>query len=250
MTPFGLGDTTQPIGTHPHVPAFANAGDVSPFSTGTYPHGMMRLRFTNDATGKPMAGAVSLVEMYVPVYFTQVIQGTTTVIAGVDSSLNMLQKPFPANCGAGGTACMNVSPVISRPCTSNAAGTIAGTTLTWGACAPPPNGMTTWNYANGQAAMGPGCATGFTQWGNTSCTGNLCALVNQAEFGDAFQAWNQAMATATFSSTTYDTATFTMPAVQIPNAAGIVTMISVTSSTIVTTQCGSTPGTDLVCNVQ
>ncbi len=73
----------------------------------------------------------------------------------------------------------------------------------------------------------------------------------QAVLGDSFQTWNQALQTLTFSSTTYKTATFTMPGMQIPNGTGdSVTTLAITSSTIVGTQCGSTPGTDLVCNVQ
>jgi hypothetical protein len=194
--------------------------------------------------------------MYVPVYFTQavtVLGQAGTLTAGVDASLNMLH-PGIANCGANsGTACMNVAPIISRPCTSNATGTIAGTTLTWDTCTPAPTGMVTWSYANAAAATGAGCAMGFNSWGNIECTGSnlICGQVPAAETGDAYETWNQALATATFTAGPYKTATFTMPPVQIPNATGnTVTMINVTSSTVVTTRCGSTPGTDLVCNVQ
>ena len=158
-----------------------------------------------------------------------------------------------ANCGAGGTACTNVKPTLDRTCASNATGAIAGTTLTWGACTPAPNGMVSWNYADGAAATGAGCATKFNQWGNIACTGSalICGEVPAAELGDSFQTWNQALQTLTFSSTTYKTATFTMPAMQIPNGTGdSVTTLAITSSTVVGTQCGSTPGTDLVCNSQ
>jgi hypothetical protein len=113
--------------------------------------------------------------------------------------------------------------------------------------------MTSWNYANGQAATGPGCATGFNQWGNIACTGSglICGAIPAAELGDAYQTWNQALATATFSSTNYKTATLTTPASQIPNATGNTeTTIAITKSTVVAAVCGSTPGTDLVCDVQ
>jgi hypothetical protein len=117
--------------------------------------------------------------------------------------------------------------------------------------------MTSWSYATASTATGAGCATGFSTWGNIACTGSgvICGALPPAELGDAFQTWNQALATVTFSSTNYKTATFTMPAIQIPNAtAGSTgaseTQIAITNSTVVTTQCGSTPGTDLVCNVQ
>jgi hypothetical protein len=256
QAPVPAADGTENVGgTHPNTPAFQGAGDTSPFSTGTFTQGVLRLRFTNDATGNPTAGPAYLVEQYFPIYFAQtvsVLGQTATLTFGADASLGML-APGIANCGAGGTACTNVKPTLSRTCVNNAAGTMSGTTLTWGACAPAPSGMTSWNYANGQAATGPGCATGFTQWGNIQCAGNalICTNFPAAELGDSFQTWNQALGTATFSSTNYKTATFTMPPVQIPNASGDTeTTIAITKSTVVTTQCGSTPGTDLVCNVQ
>jgi hypothetical protein len=256
QAPIAAADGTENVGTHPNTPKFQGAGDTSPFSTATFTQGMVRLRFTNDATGNPTAGPVWLVEQYFPIYFTQTVSlgilGSGTLTAGVDASVGMLASGT-ANCGAGGTACTNVKPTISRPCTDNASGTLAGTTITWGACAPVPNGMTSWNYANGEAAMGAGCATGFSQWGNVQCSGSgtICGAVPAAELGDSFQTWNQILATATFSSTNYKTATFTMPAVQIPNATNDTeTQIAITKSTVVTTVCGSTPGTDLVCNIQ
>ena len=69
--------------------------------------------------------------------------------------------------------------------------------------------------------------------------------------GDSYQTWNQALGSFTFSSTNVRTATFTMPAMQIPNGTGqSTTLLSITSSTIVGSQCGSTPGNDLTCNIQ
>jgi hypothetical protein len=241
--------------THPNTPAFQGAGDTSPFSTGTFTQGVLRLRFTNDAAGNPTAGPVSLVEQYFPIYFAQtvsVLGQTATLTFGVDTSVGMLASGI-ANCGAGGTACTNVKPALSRPCVNNASGAISGTTLTWDACTPLPNGMTNWNYADGEGATGPGCATGFTQWGNIKCAGSalICSNFPASELGDSFQTWNQALGTATFTSTNYKTATFAMGPIQIPNATGNTeTTIAITKSTVVTTQCGSTPGTDLVCDVQ
>jgi hypothetical protein len=256
QAPIAAANGSENVGaTHPNTPAFTGAGDTTPFSTGTFTQGVLRLRFTNDATGNPAAGTVYLVEQYFPIYFSQAISAlgqTGNLVVGVDSSLGMLTSGV-ANCGAGGTACTNVHPTISRPCANNASGTLSGTTLTWGACTPAPNGMTSWNYANGQAATGPGCATGFNQWGNIACTGSglICGAIPAAELGDAYQTWNQALATATFSSTNYKTATLTTPASQIPNATGNTeTTIAITKSTVVAAVCGSTPGTDLVCDVQ
>jgi hypothetical protein len=250
QAPVAQANGTYAVGaTHTSTPAFQGAGDTTPFSTTTFTQGMLRLRFTNDATGNPAAGPVYLVEQYLPIYISQNILGTTLTI-GEDASLGMLAAGT-ANCGAGGTACMNVKPTISRKCANNASGTLAGTTLTWGACTPVPTGMTSWNYAAASAATGAGCATGFNQWGNVQCAGALCGALPAGQLGDAFQTWNQMLGTATFSSTNYKTATFTMPPVQIPNATGNTeTQLAITKSTVVTTQCGSTPGTDLVCNVQ
>jgi len=256
QAPIAAANGSESVGaTHPNTPAFTGTGDTTPFTTGTFTQGEMRLRFTNDATGNPAAGTVYLVEQYFPIYFSQTISAlgqTGHLVVGVDSSLGMLAAGF-ANCGAGGTACTNVKPTISRPCANNASGTLSGTALTWAACTPAPNGMTSWSYANGRAATGAGCATGFNQWGNIECTGSgiICGAVPAAEFGDAYQTWNQALGSATFSSTNYKTATLTAPAIQIPNATGNTeTTIAITASTVVATVCGSTPGTDLLCNVQ
>jgi hypothetical protein len=91
----------------------------------------------------------------------------------------------------------------------------------------------------------------YNGWGNAECVGNLCTFFPPAELGDGYQTWNQVLATFTFSSTNYKTATFTMPPTELPNGTGqSVTTLSITSSSVVTTQCGSTPGTDLVCNIQ
>ena len=63
--------------------------------------------------------------------------------------------------------------------------------------------------------------------------------------------WNQQMGNLTFSNSSYATASFTMPEIQIPNCSGnSTTWLSITSATVIGTQCGSTPGTDLVCNLQ
>jgi len=118
---------------------------------------------------------------------------------------------------------------------------------------PPPSGGTTFTngflrlrYTNNAA----GCATGYNGWGNVTCNSN-CGLVPAAGKGDSFQTWNQQLETVMLSGTDLRTATVTMGAMQIPNGTGqSQTRLSITSSTVLTTQCGSTPGVDLVCNVQ
>jgi hypothetical protein len=129
-------------------------------------------------------------------------------------------------------------------------GAIAGTTLTWGACAPAPTMMNSWSFARARAVSGAGCATGYTGWGTINCTAG-CTFVPAAGVGDSYQTWNQALRAFTFSGTNYATATFTMVGMQIPNGTGqSTTLLTITGSTVLATRCGSTPGTDLVCNVQ
>jgi hypothetical protein len=208
---------------------------------------MVRLRFTNDAAGDPIAGTVSLVEWYFPLEFKQTAGATLT--ANVDHSVGILASGL-TNCGGGDTACSNHAPTVSRTCAANAQGTLAGTSLAWGACTPAPTMKTSWSFVSARAATGAGCATGYTAWGNVTCSSG-CALVPASGVGDSFQTWNQALGTLTFSSTTYKTATFTMPAMEIPNGTGSsVTTLAITSTKIIQTQCGSTPGTDLVCDIQ
>ncbi len=253
-TLFGAGDQTfSGLTSNASTPAFQGAGDTTPFSRPppaggtTFTNGFVRLRFTNDASGAPAAGTVNLVEWYVPMEFTQTAGANLT--ANTDHSVGLLAAG-PTNCGSGGTACTNHAPTISRPCTTHAQGTLAGTALGWGACTPVPTMMNSWNYTNARAAAGVGCAVGYNAWGNVRCNSG-CAFVPAAGLGDSYQTWNQALGAVTFSGTNYATATFTMAPMQIPNGTGqSTTLLSITSSTVITTQCGSTPGTDLVCNIQ
>jgi hypothetical protein len=253
-TPLGLGDQTfTGLTTNASTPTFAGAGDATPFSRPppaggtTFTNGYARLRFTNDAAGNPIAGTVSLVEWYIPFEFTQTAGANLSV--NVDHSVGLF-APGLSNCGGGDAACTNHAPTLQRSCTANAQGTLSGTTLTWASCTPAPTMMNSWSFANARAVTGAGCAAGYNAWGNITCNSG-CALVPAAGLGDSFQTWNQVLSPFTFSSTTIKTATFTMPAMQIPNGTGQSTvLISITASTVLTTQCGSTPGTDLVCNIQ
>jgi hypothetical protein len=253
-TTLGIGDQTfTGLTANASTPAFTGAGDTTPFSRPppaggtTFTNGFVRLRFTNDASGNPIAGTVHLIEWYLPLECNQTAGATITV--NYDHSVGLV-APGLTNCGGGDTACTNHAPTLQRSCTANAQGTLAGTTLTWGSCTPAPPMMNSWNFVSARAATGPGCATGWNAWGNNTCTAG-CALVPAAGLGDSFQTWNQALSPFTFSSTAIKTATFTMPPLQIPNGTGQSTStIAITSSTVLMTQCGSTPGTDLVCNIQ
>ena len=253
-TPMGLRDQTFPgLGSNGSTPEFTGAGDTTPFSVpppvgGTsFTNGLIRLRFTNDSAGNPQAGTVWLVEWYFPSEFNQTTGANITV--NFDHSVGIL-APGLSNCGGGDAACTNHKPALARTCATNATGTLAGTSLSWGPCTPAPTGQTSWNYSSARAAAGAGCAAGYNAWGNATCNSS-CTFVPTAELGDSYQTWNQQLQPFTLSSTDYKTASITMPAMQIPNGSGDEsTLLSITSSSVLTSQCGSSPGTDLVCNVQ
>jgi CUB/sushi domain-containing protein len=235
------------------TPAFVGAGNSTPFSRPppsggtTFTNGFLRLRYTNDANGVPGPGPVRLVEWYFPLEFNQTAGANITV--NVDHSVGLL-APGLANCGGGDAACTNHSPTLQRSCAANATGNFTNTAITWSPCLPSPSGTNNWSYVNARAAAGAGCATGYNGWGNVNCTSN-CTLVPAAGKGDSFQTWNQQLETVMLSGTDPRTATVTMGAMQIPNGTGqSQTRLSITSSTVLTTQCGSTPGVDLLCNVQ
>src|SRR5262249_11974252 len=148
----------------------------------------------------------------------------------------------------GDAACTSHAPTLQRGCTANAQGTLSGTSLTWASCTPAPTMMNSWSFVTARTVTGAGCATGYNAWGNVTCNSG-CAFVPAAGLGDSYQTWNQQLKTFTFSGANIKTATFTMPAMQIPNGTGqSTTLLSITSSTVIGTQCGTTPGADLVCN--
>jgi hypothetical protein len=97
-------------------------------------------------------------------------------------------------------------------------------------------------------AMGAGCASDYLQFGNNRTSSGLVPASGK---GDAYQVYNQQLSTITFSSTNYATATWSMANYQIPNGTEQSnTWVTITNATPVATDCGSTPGTDLVCNLQ
>jgi hypothetical protein len=253
-TAFGAGDQTfNGLTANASTPSFTGSGDTTPFSRppasggATFTAGFARLRFTNDASGNPIAGTVRLIEWYVPLEFNQTAGANITY--NLDHSVGLL-FPGPGNCGGGDGACSNHTPSVQRNCTANAQGTLSGTSLTWASCTPVPTMTNAWSFSNARAATGAGCAAGYNSWGTVKCNSS-CGFVAPANLGDAYQTWNQTLQPFAFNGTNIKTSTFTMPAMQVPTGGNqSTTLLSITSSTILGTQCGSTPGTDLICNVQ
>ncbi len=250
-TTFGVGDQTfTGLTNNATTTPFQSNTNTTPFigssSGGTFTRGFARLRFTNDASGNPVAGAVRLVEFYMPLEFTQT--NGATLYANNDHSLGILATPPLSNCGGGDTTCMNHAPTVNRTCAPNASGTLSGTTLTWGACTPAWSGTNSWNYVSARTVSGAGCASGYVQYGNNTTSSGLIPASGK---GDAYQVYNQQLASITFSGTSYATATWTMARIQIPNGTGQSnTWLTITSATPIGTDCGTTPAVDLVCNVQ
>jgi hypothetical protein len=260
-TLLGMGNQSFPgQSANATTPPFVGAGNSTQFSRPppsggtTFTNGLARLRYTNDASGNPQAGTVRLVEWYVPLEFHQTAGATLNV--NTDQSVGLLLNPASlSNCeGSGATVCTNHAPALQRACTANAQGTLSGTTLSWASCTPNPPMANGWTYANARAAAGAGCAANYNSWGTVACVSG-CGNVPDNGKGDSYQTWNQQLKSFTFSGTNIKTATFTMPAMQVPNDSGTgitgaTTSLTITSTTVVGSQCGSTPGTDLVCNIQ
>jgi hypothetical protein len=251
-TTFGIGDqTTTGLTSNAKTPPFASNTNTTPFigssSNGTFARGFARLRFTNDPSGKPIAGTVRLVEWYVPIELTHT-EGAT-LYANNDHSLGIIKNPGSLpNCGGGDATCTNHAPTVNRTCAANAAGTLVGTTLTWGPCAPAWSGDNDWDYKSARGVRGAGCATGYVQSGNNTSSSRL---VPAAGKGDLYQTYNQQLAKITFSGTNYLTATWTMKSIQLPTGTDKSnTWLTITSAKPIASDCGSTVGVDLVCNQQ
>jgi hypothetical protein len=252
-TPAGAGNASFPNLTNNATtpPFLAGNNNSTPLTGGgTFARGFARLRFTNNANGQPAAGTVRLVELYIPLEFTQSVPINKTLVANNDHVVGLFNNPGSlTNCGGGDALCTNHAPTLNRTCAPNATGTLSGTTLTWGSCTPAfPTNDTRWTYVNARAASGAGCATGYVQYGNNTTDSSFVPASGK---GDAYQVYNQQLANITFSGSNFATATWTMANYQIPNGTSQSnTWVTITSATPVATDCGSTPGTDLVCNLQ
>jgi hypothetical protein len=240
---------------------------ASPFTPAAFPRGYLRLRFPSNG-GMPAAGTVQLVEYYLPIEFTVTASGTT-VVSDVDHSAGLLQYAN-AGCPAGYTGCVTgvsdtMAPVLNRPCTSVASGTLAGTTLTWGTCgitAPPPclgTGCTAttaqldWLGTSSQTdtSANTGCLANVNSWGGVWCQSGLgCGFV-PGTGTPSNDTWDQKLPNLTFSSTNYNAAgtTVTLTEFIVPDDANdVYSGTEVITATYVSTECG-TPA-QLTCNEQ
>jgi hypothetical protein len=251
-TTFGMGDqTTTGLTSNATTPPFASKTNTTPFtgsgSKGTFTRGFARLRFSNDAGGRPIAGTVRLVEWYMPIELTHT-EGAT-LYANNDHSVGIISNPGSlSNCGGGDATCTNHAPKVDRTCAANASGTLSGTTLTWGTCTPGWNGENDWDYKSARGVRGPGCATGYVQYGNNTSSSRLVPASGK---GDLYQTYNQQLARIVFSGTNYLTATWKMAPIQTPTGSDKSnTWLTITSARPIASDCGSTVGVDLVCNQQ
>lgn len=248
----GAGDAVRTLMDNVTTPPFvAGSNNSTPFArpaTPEFAHGFARLRFTNDASGSPVAGTVRLVEWYVPVEFMQTVPlAANPLLSNNDHSVGLIDASLAA-CGAGGTTCTGHMPALARTCVSNAIGVLVGQTLTWGTCASTADGTKNWTYALARMTSGEGCASNYNAFGNVTSDSNL---VPAAGKGDSYQTWSQALPPFVFDGTDPETATFTMAEMQIPNNTGAsTTWLSITASAIDHVEKGSNPGTDLVCDEQ
>ena len=248
------------VGTNCAAPRRGTGGGTSvasPFTAAAFPRGFVRLRFPASG-GAPSAGAIEVIEYYLPIEFTVMGALSTNVETNVDHSAGLL-RTSTTGCGAGVSGCLTgvsdtAAPVLDRRCAPVASGTLTGTTVAWGTCAvapPPPcvgTGCTAtmaelnWTPAMAQdSAMGPGCLTNATSWGGVYCASGLCGFV-PGTGAPVNLTWDQRLPTMTFSSTAYGApgTTLTLTEMTIPDDfADVYSGTQVVTATAVHTECGA-----------
>ncbi|MCA9578773.1 MAG: hypothetical protein KC668_25260, partial [Myxococcales bacterium] len=235
---------TNNIGTNAANPALSG-GATTPFTVASsWDNGMVRLRFpANGAGNAPVAGAVSLIEYYMPLEFSTSCSGAT-VTTNVDHSVGILAM-------SGTPATIPVSPSISRTCSPWASGTAAGNTLSWSTCDVVNGNDNRWPHsdAQGNGTNEAGCAKRMSVWGAVTCSGGALVCGFVPGLGNQRATWEQVLNNFTFSSSNYTTASFTMPSVEVPestNNDNTRTYIAITSATVLSYECGQTAA--LTCN--
>jgi hypothetical protein len=232
--PDSCGDVSNTMSDNSTVPNFDD-NQTTPFNTTDYPTAFIRLRFSQDGGGI-VDGGVSLIEYYLPVEFLVDCTGAD-VTTDVDHSVGLLEM-------SGSPLEVQPSPGLSRPCQPWATGQLAGTILDWSACdVVPPDSGTWWSHDDAQAEGGDtttACAMRMSVWGNVICDGWACFMV--PDLGNQLNTWDQLLNNFEFSSTDYETATFTMPEVQVPestNENNTRTWVTIDSATPIHIECGA-----------
>jgi hypothetical protein len=219
-----IGQFTKAVGTNASLPSFKPAR-TTPFTPKVFPSGFVRLRFPN-LKGAPAAGAVKLVEYYLPMEFSVTSLGTK-VNTDIDHSAGMLKL--------GGTPqVIGDPPVLSRGCAAVASGTLSGTKLTWGKCSAVPDGTTSWTFTKAQS-NDPGCLHRMSSWGNVNCTSGFCGMVTG--LGNQRETWDQLLNAFQFTGTNLATATFSMAEVQTPNTTSVKTYVTIKATSVVKVEC-------------
>ncbi|MBP7551436.1 MAG: hypothetical protein KA761_14195, partial [Gemmatimonadaceae bacterium] len=268
-TGLGAMNTEYPVGTNCGAPRRGTMGGTAvatPFTPEAFPRGYIRLRFP-ERGGVPVAGAVEMIEYFLPIEFTVSATGGTMVNTNVDHSAGLLRYAT-TGCGMGTTGCITgasdtVAPVLDRQCRAVASGTLAGTTVMWGGCgvatpAPclgtgctPTMAQLRWTSAMSQdGAMGAGCLTNMNTWGGVHCTAGLCGFV-PGTGAPTNSTWDQRLPDLTFSSTSYGAmgTTVTLTEMTIPDDPNdVYSGTQVITATAVHTECGVV--TALSCNEQ
>ena len=234
-----------------------STGFCGAWTPAAFPRGYVRLRFPASG-GAPAAGAVQLVEYYLPIEFVVSSVGSTMVTTDVDHSAGLLRYAT-TGCPGGVSGCLTgvsdtTGPTLDRRCAPVASGTLSGTTLTWDACpvtppaaytmttGTPSNAQLRWTPAMSQdSASSAGCMTNESTWGGIGCTGTFCGAV-PGTGAPTNATWDQRLPNLTFSSASYGAAgtTITLGEMIIPDEPNDVYSGSVvTTATMVHVECGA-----------
>lgn len=256
----GSVNKTVAVGKHSLTPAYGNNPYTTmpdPLTVAGYPQGWARIRYPANAAGTaPIAGAISLIELYLPVNANNLPMtglGPNVTIA-LDGTAGIFQTTT-TGCTAPATRCLALSsgaPVIDRKCTTIATGTVVGTTLSWDTCsinAPSGNtgtpNATQLNFPTENSVASPGdtgCVTNMTAYGGVKCvSGGLagCGAAGTLTTTPTASIWDEKLPAATLSSATYSTATLTIPEFIIPEGS-LTTYLGarVSGATVYKVECG------------
>ena len=235
----GSVNKTVAVGTHSLTPGYGNTPNYTnmpdPLTVAGYPQGWARVRYPANAAGTaPTAGAVSLVELYLPVNANNLAMTAfgPNVTIGIDGTAGIFQTTT-TGCTAPATRCLKLdgtgSPIIQRTCAPIATGVVSGTTLTWDTCsinAPAGNqntpNATQLDFTTDASIAAPtdtGCVRNMTAYGGVKCvSGGIagCGAAGTLTTTPTSSIWDEKLPSITLSSTAYATATISIPEFIIP----------------------------------